>query len=99
MTPEGILKSKVVKMLESGGYYVIRNLQGGIQHVKNHPGISDLTVIKNGIVTFIEIKTPEGKHREEQLVFMYRLVDAGGRYVTIRSEADAAEFIRGMRPA
>ncbi len=82
-------------MLEQAGYYVIRNLQGGIQHVKNHPGISDLTVIKHGVVTWLEIKTPEGKHREEQLVFKYLIEDYGGNYETIRSVEDAERFMRG----
>lgn len=94
MTPEGMVKSQVCKLLQKCGYYVIRNLQGGIRHVKNHPGISDLTVIRWGVVTWMEIKTEDrrSKSRPAQIEFRRDIESAGGNYVIIRSLADAVEW-------
>ncbi len=97
-TPESVIKSEIVKLLESAGYYVIRNLQGGIQYRKNHPGISDLTVIKKGRVTWAEIKTPKGRHRDDQLVFKFAIEDAGGEYVTWASVDDCVRWMYEALP-
>ncbi len=102
MTPEGKIKSEIIKLLEKAGYYVIRNLQGSIMHRKNHPGISDLTVIKAGRVTWAEIKTPTGRHRPGQKDFRASIEHHQGEYVTWASVDDCIRWLYqniGTKPA
>jgi hypothetical protein len=50
------IQTKIIKKLESQGYYVIKLIQ------TNKPGIPDLIAIpKNSDVEFIEVKRPGGK--------------------------------------
>ena len=98
MTPEGKIKSEIVRLLEKAGYYVIRNLQGSIMHRKNHPGISDLTVIKHGRVTWAEIKTPTGRHKPGQKVFRECIEAKGGEYVTWASVEDCVAWMYEALP-
>lgn len=98
MTPESRIKSEIIKLLEKAGYYVIRNLQGSIMHRKNHPGISDLTVIKAGRVTWAEIKTPTGRHKPGQKVFRACIENCGGEYVTWASVEDCIRWIYEALP-
>lgn len=93
MTPEGKIKSEIIRLLEQAGYYVIRNLQGSIMHRKNHPGISDLTVIKAGRVTWAEIKTPTGRHRPGQKEFRASIEHHQGEYVTWASVDDCIRWL------
>jgi len=93
VTPEGKIKSEIIKLLEKAGYYVIRNLQGSIMHRKNHPGISDLTVIKAGRVTWAEIKTPTGRHRPGQKDFRASIEHHQGEYVTWASVDDCIRWL------
>lgn len=95
MTEEGLIKSEVVKLLQRSGYYVIRNLQGGIQHIKNHPGISDLTAIRRGKTSWIEIKVPGKKQRPGQIEFQHCVELHGGEYVIFESLGQATQWVMG----
>ena len=54
--PETIIQGQVRDALRLDGWYVIRHQQG----MGSHPGLSDLTAIKDGVTIYVEIKTPRG---------------------------------------
>jgi hypothetical protein len=49
-------------------------------------GWCDLIAIKDGIVAFIEVKSPRGLLSPTQQVFGQQVSDAGGNYIVARSE-------------
>ncbi len=61
------------------------------QNMGSHKGLSDLTVLKNGVVWFLEIKTADGKLSKYQILFMNNIIESGGNYMVIRS-IDDSEF-------
>lgn len=66
------IQTKIIKKLESQGYYVIKLVQ------TNKPGIPDLIAIpKDSDVEFIEVKRPGGKASPLQLYRIKELNDHG----------------------
>ena len=59
----------------------------------SYRGISDLIVIKNGIVLFIEIKSTIGKQTVEQMVFGCDIQSQKGHYVVARTYQDVSDYI------
>jgi len=60
-------------------------------------GISDLVLLRDGRVTFMELKTAKGKQRKSQIEFEQWALLAGARYVVVRSVEDAERWVR-QRP-
>ena len=58
---EAKLQSKIIKDLESKGYYVIKTIK------LNKNGLHDVFAFKDGKATFIEVKATGQKPRELQL--------------------------------
>jgi Holliday junction resolvase len=74
------IQTKIIKKLESQGYYVIKLIQ------TNKPGIPDLIAIpKDSDVEFIEVKRPGGKASPLQL---YRIKELNNHGV----KAEIQEF-------
>jgi Holliday junction resolvase len=74
------IQTKIIKKLESQGYYVIKLVQ------TNKPGIPDLIAIpKDSDVEFIEVKRPGGKASPLQL---YRIKELNNHGV----KAEIQEF-------
>ena len=66
------IQSKLIKKLESEGYYVLK------LSVTNKPGIPDLIAIpKNSDVKFIEVKRPGHKQRHLQIYRIKELLNHG----------------------
>ena len=61
------------------------------------PGESDLEFIGNGFVAFIEVKTPTGRVRSEQLKFIEKMHSMGHKAGIARSVEDALKIIYGER--
>lgn len=57
-------------------------------------GVSDLVLILNGAVHFIELKLPNGVHSEEQIDFNNKVTSRGHTYVTIRSFEEFKDYIK-----
>jgi Holliday junction resolvase len=58
---EAKLQTKIIKDLESKGYYVIKTIK------LNKNGLHDIFAFKDGLSTFIEVKATGQKPRELQL--------------------------------
>jgi len=81
------------------GWYVVRIQQG----IGCHPGISDLIAIKDGVVVFLEIKSPKWKPRSydaasktqrEQEAFEAAVLQHGATYVRVQSFEEIEEIGR-----
>ena len=88
--PETLLREAIRKYLRLMGYYVITNYQSAL----SYPGISDLTVIKNGKTWWVEIKLPKGKLSEGQVKFQIEIEAVRGVYLVMRSVDDCIEFVK-----
>jgi hypothetical protein len=82
-TPEGIILTATKDFLRMKGYYVIRHHQS----LGNHPGISDLSAIKDGKTIYIETKSPKwrGQLSKEQAKFQAEIESHGGIFLVIDS--------------
>jgi len=69
-------------------WFVIR-LQ---QSLGCHKGLPDLLAIRDGVVLFIEIKSPRGKLSRYQEQFKQDLESHGGRYLIVRDLADVMKL-------
>lgn len=51
-------------------------------------GFSDLIVLANGTIYFVEVKTRIGKQRDAQIIFMNTVRKHGYNYIVARSATD-----------
>jgi len=91
-TPENLVKEAVKKYLHYQGWYHFPILQG----LGAKKGIADRIAIKNGVVLFIECKSPRGKQSLNQLQFQGDVDYHGGHYVLVRKIQDLIEYIEGL---
>jgi hypothetical protein len=56
-------------------------------------GMPDIVCVMDGRFIGIEVKSPEGKQRDEQKVWQLRIESAGGTYVLARSWEDVERLI------
>ena len=86
------IQTKIIKKLESKGYYVIKLIQ------TNKPGIPDLVAIpKNSNVEFIEVKRPGNKPSPLQEYRMKELNEHGIK--TSVQESDGLELVHTRQPS
>lgn len=71
MAAEAKLQSKIIKLLESDGWLVVKT----IQLSKN--GYPDIFAFRFGITVFIEVKAPNGKRSELQKYRIEQLISQG----------------------
>lgn len=88
--PETIIQNAVKQFLQFRGWYVIRNQQG----LGSHKGMADLTACKNGMVVFVEVKTPKGKQSDYQKQFQMDLASRGCAYEIATCVEDAEHIDR-----
>lgn len=92
--PEKVVLDQVRQYLRTLGWYVMRIQQG----IGCHRGISDLIVVKDGRVVFLECKTAKGKQSEHQRKFQAEVEARGGEYRIARCLEDAVRIDReGVR--
>ncbi|MBQ9763391.1 MAG: hypothetical protein IJV92_03435 [Phascolarctobacterium sp.] len=87
--PETIIQGQVRDALRLDGWYVIRHQQG----MGSHPGLSDLTAIKDGVTIYVEIKTPRGYQSDKQKKFQHDIELHGGKYIIARSIDDIQPYL------
>lgn len=87
--PESIIQTQVRNLLRLDGWYVIRHQQG----LGSHPGLSDLTAIKDGLTIYVEIKTPRGYQSDKQKKFQKDIELHGGKYIICRSVEDIQPYL------
>jgi hypothetical protein len=57
-------------------------------------GVSDICIIHNSAVYWVEIKTEKGRQTEDQIRFQNRVTDSGGTYLLWRCIGDAKEWLK-----
>jgi Holliday junction resolvase-like predicted endonuclease len=92
LTHETILKQQIKHYMTIKGWFIFPVTQG----LGSYKGISDLIAIKNGMVIFIEVKTPRGRQSDYQKQFEIDVTKKGGMYAVIRSLDEIIELEKGM---
>jgi len=92
MTKETAEKKVIKDYLKLNGYFIYHNLAGlGV-----YPGISDLTIIKDGQVYQIEVKVKKGKQSDNQKKFQEEWEKHGGIYIIGDCE-DVIKYLNNER--
>ena len=95
------IQKAIVHYLRLRGYLVFAVPNGGARdsitgrRLKDEgvlSGASDLIALKNGEITFIEVKTPCGRLSETQKIFKDKIEKEGHEYLVWRSLQDAVDF-------
>ncbi|HHW41276.1 MAG TPA: hypothetical protein GXX19_09030 [Syntrophomonadaceae bacterium] len=87
------IQNGIRQFLRMNGFFVIRNQQG----LGSHPGMTDLTAVKDGQVYWIEIKKPGGRLSRVQEKFRDSIRAAGGNWMVATSVEDVIREIPGLR--
>ena len=85
------IQTDIKTYLEYKGFFVFKIHQQGKYCFR---GISDLIAVKDGITIFVEVKTPTGKLRPEQMSFMEQIQNHGAKYIIARSLDDIREAVK-----
>lgn len=102
-TPEHDLQVQVINLLRN--YYnllVFAVPNGGsrnlfeARNLKNEgvmAGVSDLILVLNGVVIFLELKAGRNKQQETQKIFEKKVKGLGHQYYVVRSIEDVMEIL------
>jgi Holliday junction resolvase len=85
MRRERDILAEIRKALVAAGWFVYRNHQS----LGSHPGLADLTAVRDGRVVWIEVKRPGGRLSKDQEKFAEEIRRHGGRYVVASSVEEA----------
>lgn len=77
------------KYWKANGWYVIRNQQ----NIGSHKGLADFTVIKDGLVIFVEVKGDKGRQSQAQKEFGNNIKKHGGYYCVCYCVLDFLFFV------
>ena len=100
---EAAIQDSIRVALAQAGYIVFRANVGKVKTADGRffdsglpGGFPDLFGYKpeNGKIYFIEVKTPQGKRREDQVRFAKNLIDKCAIYGVARSADEAVEIVR-----
>jgi len=88
------IKRQVLDFLKLDGWYVMNNFQT----LGSHPGYSDVTVLKDGRVIFMEFKKPvrTSKQSDNQVKFQKEIETHGGEYMIVRNLDDVYPLCSGL---
>lgn len=102
-TPEHNLQIQVINLLRNYyGLCVFAVPNGGsrnlfeARNLKNEgvmAGVSDLILVLNGVVIFLELKAGRNKQQETQKVFERKVKGLGHQYYIVRSLEDVMEIL------
>lgn len=102
---EHYLQCNIVKLLRMKGILVFSIPNGSLRHLYVAKqlkaegvlaGCSDLIIVLQNKVVFVELKTNKGKQQESQKIFQKRVEELGHQYLIWRSLDDAIEFINKL---
>ena len=98
VTEEGRLKEDCKMLFEANGFYY-RSVTVGYVPGRTNPsaGIPDAIVMRNGVVVWVEFKTPKGKLSKEQETFIFEWTAHGGLVFVVRSIEECQDVIRKIR--
>jgi Holliday junction resolvase len=85
MASEQQIQADIMEYLRYKGYFVFKVHQQGKYCYK---GISDLIAVKDGVTIYVEVKTPTGTLRPEQIKCMEDVQSHGAKYIVARSMDD-----------
>ena len=85
---ESDIRKQIRDYLRLKGWYVMYFLAG----LGAFPGLSDMAVIKEGRVLWVEIKKSGGKQSEKQIEFQRQIEAHGGTYIIATSIDDLEEI-------
>lgn len=106
-TPEHNLQVQVINLLRN--YYnllVFAVPNGGsrnlfeARNLKNEgvmAGVSDLILVLNGVVIFLELKAGRNKQQESQKIFEKKVKELGHQYYVVRSLDDVMEILKNNK--
>lgn len=102
-TPEHNLQVQVINLLRNYyGLCVFAVPNGGsrnlfeARNLKNEgvtAGVSDLILVLNGVVVFLELKAGRNKQQETQKLFEKKVKGLGHQYYVVRSLDDVVEIL------
>jgi len=83
------VRLKLQTLLKVKGWFVYYNLQT----MGSYVGLSDLTIVKDGVVVWLEIKKPGGKQSPKQIIFQKNIEAAGGNYFVADDWAPLEKYL------
>jgi hypothetical protein len=89
--PESVILSAVREHLRQQGYLTIRHQAC----LGSHPGLSDLTAVRDGVTLYVECRTPRGRLSAAQERFQRDVEAHGARYIVACSVEDVAALTGG----
>jgi hypothetical protein len=102
MTKEDEIQKAVITVLIKNRYLVFAVPNGGARNIGTAKvlkatgtlaGVSDIIIVRNGVIDFVEIKTPTGLQRTKQKVFQHLIKSFGFNYYVWRSVEDCKAYI------
>lgn len=84
---ESQVQRKLIAKLTEAGWYVIRNI------VTNRAGFPDLTLLKEGMCMFIEVKRPGGRAKPLQKLIHQGLRDMGFEVRVVDNEEQIKDLL------
>jgi len=103
---EDNIQAGIVKLLRLNGFLVFSVPNGGqrsaitgaiLKKTGALAGVSDLIIVLDSRVVFVEVKTATGRQQDTQKVFQERVEQLGHRYEIWRSIRDCAVFINNEK--
>ena len=92
-TPENLVKDEIKDYLNLKGWFHFPVMQG----MGSYHGIPDRIAVKDGVVLFIEVKSPSGKLTEHQRAFCDKIEDHRGYYLVVRGYEDIERWEEDYR--
>ena len=86
------LTKEMRKYWKQNGWYVIRNQQ----NIGSHKGLADVTILKDGMHIFVELKGEKGKQSPAQKLFQMDIERNGGRYCLCKSVDDFIKEVKQL---
>ena len=103
---EDKIQAGIVNLLRQNGFLVFSVPNGGqrsaitgalLKKTGALAGVSDLIIVLEGRVVFVEIKTPSGRQQDTQKIFQGKVEQLGHRYEIWRDISDCEAFIKSEK--
>ena len=103
---EDKIQAGIVNLLRQNGFLVFSVPNGGqrsaitgalLKKTGALAGVSDLIIVLEGRVVFVEVKTPTGRQQDTQKIFQGKVEQLGHRYEIWRNISDCVDFIKNEK--